>query len=84
MDAQVWSVSQVNSFVRETIDGAFNPFWICGEIGNLLIHRSGHVYFTLKDARSQIKGCWFGGAEQARHLRLGNGSLVEAFGKLGV
>ena len=84
METQVWSVSQVNAFVRDTIDGAFMPFWICGEIGNLLIHRSGHVYFTLKDAKSQIKGCWFGGAEQARNLRLGNGSQVEAFGKLGV
>lgn len=84
MDVQVWSVSQVNAFVRDTIDGAFTPFWICGEIGNLLIHRSGHVYFTLKDARSQIKGCWFGGAAQAQALRLNNGSFVEAFGKLGV
>ena len=84
MEVQVWSVSQVNAFIRETIDGAFNPFWISGEIGNLLIHRSGHVYFTLKDANSQIKGCWFGGAEQARNLCLANGSLVEAYGKLGV
>ena len=84
MDVQVWSVSQVNAFVKDTIDGAFTPFWICGEIGNLLIHRSGHVYFTLKDAKSQIKGCWFGGAAQAQSLRLSNGSFVEAYGKLGV
>ena len=84
MEVQVWSVSQVNAFIRETIDGAFNPFWISGEISNLLIHRSGHVYFTLKDADSQIKGCWFGGASQAQSLRLTNGSLVEAYGKLGV
>ena len=84
MEVQVWSVSQVNAFIRETIDGAFNPFWISGEISNLLIHRSGHVYFTLKDVNSQIKGCWFGGASQAQSLRLTNGSLVEAYGKLGV
>lgn len=86
MDQQqvVWSVSQVNAFVRDTIDGAFTSFWMCGEIGNLLIHRSGHVYFTLKDAKSQIKACWFGGAAAAQQLRLSNGSFVEAFGKLGV
>jgi exodeoxyribonuclease VII large subunit len=84
MEPQVWSVRQVNTFIRETIDGAFNPFWISGEISNLLIHRSGHVYFTLKDAGSQIKGCWFGGAAQAQALRLANGSLVEAYGKLSV
>ena len=54
MEVQVWSVSQVNSFVKETMEGAFNPFWVRGEIGNLLIHRSGHVYFTLKDAGSQL------------------------------
>lgn len=84
MDVRVWSVSEVNGFIRETIDRTFNSFWMCGEIGNLLIHRSGHVYFTLKDAQSQIKGCWFGGAAQAQKLQLTNGSLVEAFGKPGV
>ena len=84
MEVQVWSVSQVNSFVKETMEGAFTPFWVRGEIGNLLIHRSGHVYFTLKDANSQLKGCWFSAADPARRLGLANGSLVEAFGKLSV
>ena len=84
MEVQVWSVSQVNSFVKETMEGAFNPFWVRGEISNLVIHRSGHVYFTLKDAGSQLRGCWFSAADPARRLGLANGSLVEAFGKLGV
>ena len=84
MEVPVWSVTQVNAFVKETMEGAFNPFWVRGEISNLVIHRSGHVYFTLKDAGSQLRGCWFSAADPARRLGLANGSLVEAFGKLNV
>ena len=80
----VWSVSAVNRAVKETLEGAFMPFWMGGEIGSLLIHRSGHVYFQMKDEKSQIKVCWFGGAAQCRALGVENGSVVEVFGNLSV
>ena len=80
----VWSVSAVNRAVKETLEGAFMPFWMGGEVGSLLIHRSGHAYFQMKDEKSQIKVCWFGGAQQCRTLGVENGSVVEVFGNLSV
>ena len=81
---QIWSVSDVNRAVREVVEGALLPFWMSGEVGSLVLHRSGHVYFTMKDAKSQIRAVYFGGAAGCTRLGVANGSLVEAFGNLTV
>lgn len=81
---KIWTVSEVNSAVREVIEGGFMPFWMEGEVGTLIIHRSGHVYMTLKDQKNQIKAVFFGGAEQARLLKIAVGSKLEVFGRLTV
>ncbi|MBR2344772.1 MAG: exodeoxyribonuclease VII large subunit [Lentisphaeria bacterium] len=80
----VWSVSQVNRAIRDTLEGAFMPFWMSGEVGSILLHRSGHAYFQLKDEHAQIRACWFGGASQCRNMGIDNGSKVEVFGNLSV
>ena len=51
----VWSVSAVNRALRETIEGAFMPFWMGGEAGSVTLHRSGHAYLQIKDDKSQIR-----------------------------
>lgn len=81
---QIWSVSEVNRAVREIVEGALLPFWMSGEVGSLTLHRSGHVYFTMKDAKSQLRAVYFGGAAACTRLGIANGSLVEAFGNLTV
>jgi len=81
---RIWTVSEVNAAVREVIEGGFFPFWLEGEVGNLTVHRSGHVYLTLKDARSQLRAVFFNGAPAARRLGLKVGDRVEAAGRLGV
>ena len=45
----------------------FPDLWVEGEISNLRIPPSGHIYFTLKDDFSQIRGVFF--KMQARTLR---------------
>ena len=86
MDKQepIWSVSAVNRMVKETIEGSFMPFWMGGEATSMLVHNSGHVYFQMKDERSQIRACWFGGAAQCRQLGIKNGTVVEVWGNLSV
>ena len=83
-EEKIWTVSEVNSAVREVIEGGFHPFWLEAEVGTLNIHRSGHVYLTLKDTKNQVRGVFFGGAEQARSLKLAVGAKIEAFGNLTV
>ena len=80
----VWSVSAVNRALRETIEGAFMPFWMGGEAGSITLHRSGHAYLQIKDDKSQIRACYFGGAAECRKLGIDNGSLVEVWGNLSV
>ena len=77
-----WSVTELNEAVRDLLENTFLPVRVAGEISGLTIHRSGHVYLTLKDEHSQIRAVFFSGAEKCRALELKNGSLVEASGKI--
>ncbi|MBR2363655.1 MAG: exodeoxyribonuclease VII large subunit [Lentisphaeria bacterium] len=81
---KIFSVSELNGIVREVLEGSLLPFWVSGEVGNLTIHRSGHVYMTLKDSSSQIKAVFFSGAQQCLKLGLKEGMQIEAYGKLSV
>ena len=83
-DEPVWSITAVNRAVRETLEGAFMPFWVGGEVGSITLHRSGHAYFQLKDDKSQLRATWFNGAAECRRLGIDNGSLVEVWGNLSV
>ena len=79
---QVWSITELNSAVRDLIEGSLLPVWVSGEVGNLTLHRSGHVYLTLKDASSQIKAVFFGGASVCSKMKIREGMKVEAFGRV--
>ena len=81
---KVLSVSELTRIVKDLLEQTFYPFWIEGEVGNLTIHRSGHVYLTLKDAGSQISAVWFRGAAAATQAGLAEGQLVEVLGRLTV
>jgi exodeoxyribonuclease VII large subunit len=84
VEKKIWTVSEVNNAVREVIEGGFHPFWIHAEIGTLNVHRSGHVYLTLKDSGNQLKGVFFRGANQIRENNIAVGTQIEAFGSLTV
>ena len=60
-DAIAISVSQLNSYIKEKIDGdeALNTVIVKGEISNFKNHYTGHLYFTLKDEKSLIKCIMF-------------------------
>ena len=81
---QIWSVSDINTAVRDILENSLMPFWVRGEVGTLNIHRSGHVYMTLKDRKCQIRAVFFGGGIQARKMNLQLGMEIEAYGKLTV
>ena len=80
----IWSVTEVNAAIRDLVEGSLLPFWVAGEVGSLVIHRSGHVYLTLKDEKCQLRGCWFSAADECRALKVANGTRIEAYGKLTV
>lgn len=52
---RIYSVAELNGAVCALLEGAFPLIWVEGEISNLSRPSSGHLYFTLKDARAQVR-----------------------------
>lgn len=64
---RIWSVSSLLAALKLTLDRDFFDVWIEGEVSNWHQAASRHCYFTLKDARGQLRAVLF--AQQARLLR---------------
>jgi exodeoxyribonuclease VII large subunit len=63
----ILTVSELTREIKDILETSFSDIWIEGEISNLKIPPSGHIYFTLKDEFSQIRAVLF--RMQARALR---------------
>lgn len=57
--ARILTVTQVTRDIKELLEEAFLSVWVEGEISNFRVVQSGHAYFTLKDARSQLRVVMF-------------------------
>jgi exodeoxyribonuclease VII large subunit len=80
------SVSDVNRQIRNLLesDPILEDISVNGEISNLSVPSSGHIYFTLKDEQSMLKCVlWRTYAAEFRDL-LENGRSVIAHGRIGV
>ncbi len=49
------SPSEVNAMVRRLLEGSVPPLWVGGEVTGWKRHHSGHCYFSLRDASSQLR-----------------------------
>jgi exodeoxyribonuclease VII large subunit len=56
---EILSVSALNDRIKALLEEGFALVWVEGEVSNLRRPASGHVYFTLKDAKSQIRAVIF-------------------------
>ena len=58
---QALTVSQLNQYIRLRLeqDEVLQQICVCGELSNVTIHRSGHVYLKIKDEQSVISGVMF-------------------------
>ena len=54
---EVWSVSELVSTARRVLEGGFVPIWVKGEVLQCKAYPSGHWYFTLRDAATQVRCC---------------------------
>jgi exodeoxyribonuclease VII large subunit len=53
----IYTVREITAILRRALDSdpKFRGLWVQGEISNFVRATSGYIYFTLKDAHSQIK-----------------------------
>lgn len=55
------TVSQLNGYIKKKFqqDSNLSQVYVRGELSNCKLHSSGHIYFTLKDGASAIRGVMF-------------------------
>ena len=51
---RVLTVAELTAQVKRLLEGQVGQIWVTGEISSLRAQSSGHIYFTLKDAASQL------------------------------
>lgn len=80
-------VSQVNTYIKALIDASepLRSIYVEGEISNFKHHQpSGHMYFTLKDDKSQLKAVIFASSAYRLRFRPENGMSVICRGRITV
>lgn len=85
-DRRIATVTQINNFIRVLLERTevLGNIWIRGEISNLKLHSSGHIYMTLKDEGAVLRAVMFKSAASKLLLRPENGMKVLARGRIGV
>jgi exodeoxyribonuclease VII large subunit len=56
---EILTPAQLNTLARDLLESTFPLVWVEGELGNVSRPASGHLYFTLKDARAQVRAAMF-------------------------
>ena len=72
----VYTVSRLNAEANDLLESHFPLIWVEGEISNLSRPASGHLYFTLKDARAQVRCAMFRNRNRHLSFRPENGMQV--------
>lgn len=73
---KVFSVGELTSQVRRLLEKELGQVWVTGEITNLRLQSSGHIYFTLKDNAAQLSCVLFRGETQVDRAVLQDGRRV--------
>ena len=81
---KVLTVSELTGLIRTSIESEFCDLWLEGEISNLRIPGSGHMYCTLKDESSQIRAVLFRSNALRVPFTLKEGMCVIVRGRLTV
>ena len=78
----VYTVSDVSGRIKELIERQFTDVWVEGEVSNLRSSAAGHIYFTLKDDRSQLPAVCFRNAAMYLRFKPENGKSFRVRGRV--
>lgn len=84
MNLTVLTVKQLNTYVKSLLEGDVNLAFVCvsGEMSNMKIYNSGHLYFSLRDKDSIIKCVMFSSNVQRLGFLPSDGMRVIVKGKV--
>lgn len=83
-ERRIWTVRALVSAVRSHIEREYSDCWVEGEVSNLRIPDSGHLYFTLKEESAQIRVVMFRSSARLLRFRPENGLHVTVRGRITV
>ena len=84
IERTIYSVSDLISKTRAMLELSFKNIWLEGEVSNVHYHSSGHLYFTIKDNLSELKGVMFKNSNSYLRFQIENGMRLACFGSLSV
>ncbi|MET3574800.1 exodeoxyribonuclease VII large subunit [Bhargavaea ullalensis] len=86
MDNPYLSVAALNRYIKRKFDADIHlrDVYVKGELSNVKLHSSGHIYFTLKDEKSRINAAMFRGNASKLKFRPEEGMNVLVRGDVNV
>ncbi len=81
---QVYTVGELTREIKHTLEGQFPLLWLKGELSGVLHHRSGHLYFTVKDEKAQISAVMWRTRVSSLKVKPEDGLEVLVYGRLTV
>ena len=83
-DRRVLTVSELTGAIRDLLARNFTDISVHGEISNCHAAQSGHIYFTLKDDRAQVRCVYFKQQQRGIKFRPEDGLQVTVRGSISV
>ena len=81
-NAHDFTVSELSGAVKRTLEGEFGRVRVRGEVGRVMVARTGHMYFDLKDDRAVIASVSWKGQVARMAVKPEEGMEVIATGRL--
>ena len=83
-ERRAWTVSELTGKIRDLLAKNFTDITVQGEISNCREAQSGHIYFTLKDDRAQVRCVFFKQQQRGIKFRPEDGLQMTVRGSLSV
>lgn len=81
---RIQTVTEFTRRIKDLLKGGLPRCWVRGEVSNLRVQSSGHVYFGLKDSGAQLSCVMFRGDAVRQSVALRDGLQVLVFGEVDV
>ena len=80
------TVTQLNNFIKDIMDNVapLRDISVKGEISNITLHRTGHIYLTVKDEGALLKAVMFRGDAEKLSFTPKNGDKIIIIGRISV
>ncbi|MFC1498849.1 exodeoxyribonuclease VII large subunit [Verrucomicrobiota bacterium] len=83
-DRKVYTVVELTRLIKAALEEKIGKVWVEGELSNVIRPSSGHYYFTIKDASSELKAVLFRGSQRQLNFQPKDGVLVRVLGEVSV